>query len=105
MAVKLASLRKKGGSGKLTHYNVTVTGSGASIPVNVTGKVRFLYAIGNYNGHVMARTGTDHDALFQYDFTPEYHSDYGIFTQSGNQIAFNSGASANLQWNIHYWSE
>jgi hypothetical protein len=106
MSESLASLRQQGGgSGELKHYSTTVTGSGSSIPVPVTGKVVFVYGIGNYNGHVMARTGTDHDALFQYDFTAEYHSDYGIFSQNGNQILFNSGASATLTWSIHYWSE
>lgn len=105
MAEKLASLRKKGGSAKLNYYHTTATGSGASMPVTVTGKVKFIYCIGNYSGHVMARTGTDHDVLFQYDFNAEYHSDYGAFSQSGTTIYINTGSSANLNWDIYYWSE
>ena len=103
MAEKLCSLRKKGGSGKLTHYRTSITGSRQTAYFNVTGKVKFVSFYTTYGGTLYDRAGTDKDILYTED--GNYDANQPAFIQNGNQISIYTGSGINLTWTVDYWSE
>ena len=104
MEEKVCNLIKSGGgSGKLTHYRTSITGSQQTAYFNVTGKVRFLTFSTTYNGTLYVRIGTDKDILYTEDGT--YDANQPAFIQNGSQISIYTGSRVILTWTVDYWSE